>query len=139
MRSVEVVFPLDFSFRPEAVGVLGVHPEAGLAGLPLSALLLSSLPGQLPPENAYRVVVEDRFGLANADPPRRSIRPGSVEPPSVTLLPDLFSPNGMAEEGLDDVPVLEDQPLRLIYQCSAPYGLSHARLRYRVFRRSTAM
>ncbi len=106
-RSAEVVFPLDF-------------PQP-----------------QLPPENAYRVVVEDRFGLVNAEPPRRSIRPGSVESPSVTLLPDLFSPSGTAEEGLDDVPVLEDQPLRLIYQCSSPYGLSHARLRYRVMRRAT--
>lgn len=138
LRAVEVEFPLDFSFRPEAVGALGFQPAGGLGGLPLGSLLLSTRPAPLPPESSYRVVVEDQFGLVNADPPRRGIRSGGVEPPSVTLLPDLFSPAGMAEEGLEDVPVLEDQPLRVIYQCAAPYGLSHARLRYRVLRRAVA-
>ena len=44
----------------------------------------------LPGDASYEVSVRDTFSLAGADQPRRTIRRGKLEPPSVVLLPETF-------------------------------------------------
>jgi hypothetical protein len=133
----EGAFPLASRLRPEFVGALGTAPPMGLPGsVPWASLVTSVEENQLPPESSYRFVVRDQYGFENKDRPRRVIRTGTVDAPEVALLPELFwkpgdkgSPEDREVEG---IPVLQGQRIQLAYRCSAPYGLSHAQLRYRV-------
>ena len=134
-RSAEGVFSLDVAVRPEFLATLACAPGAGV---PWAALFLSGGPDLLPAENGYRVMVRDRFGLANADPPRRAILAGGVEPPEVVLLPEFFwkeGDQGPAEDReVEGIPALLGQRIRIEYAASGTYGLERARLRYRVLK-----
>jgi hypothetical protein len=92
-------------------------------------------------ENAYRVRVRDEFGLFGAERPRRTIRAGTVAAPEVALLPEtVWRPgdSGAPEDReIEGIPVLLGERFRLDYRCAARYGLSHARLRYRVLPRGS--
>jgi hypothetical protein len=87
------------------------------------------------PETAYRIVVRDAFGLENNDKPRRGIRTAPVDPPEVALLPETLSPRNAPpteDDEIEGIPILLGQRVPIAYECKAMYGLSHARLRYRV-------
>jgi hypothetical protein len=86
-------------------------------------------------ETAYRIVVRDEFGLENNDKPRRGIRTAAVDPPEVALLAETLSPRNRTlteDDEIEGIPILLGQRVPLAYECKAQYGLSHARLRYRV-------
>lgn len=91
-----------------------------------------------PEEIAYRVVVEDTCGFANAVPPRRSLAVVPDEPPRVLLLPERFGRSG--EEALSEESEVEGMPVplgsavRIAYYAAHPYGLDRARLLYRVIK-----
>jgi hypothetical protein len=94
-----------------------------------------------PSQTGYRVVVRDRFGFENLDRPRRAIRTAPLDPPLVTLLmesvwrsTDAGTPEDREIEG---IPIRLGQRFHLDYLCAHPYGLSHARLRYRVLKKGT--
>src|SRR5262249_42334334 len=92
-----------------------------------------------PEDTGYEIEVRDKHNFANADRPRRTISPGSLEPPEVTLLPENFAPRdhtGPKEDyEAEGVPVAVDAPFKLEYTCAHRYGLSHVQLRFRVLRR----
>ncbi|MGH7224609.1 MAG: hypothetical protein ACRELF_15405, partial [Gemmataceae bacterium] len=93
------------------------------------------------PDTAYRIVVRDAFGLENTDKPRRGIRTGPVDPPEVALLPETLSPRNAVpteDDEIEGVPIVLGQRVRIDYECKAEYGLSHARLRYRVIPRTAS-
>jgi hypothetical protein len=93
-------------------------------------------------ETAYRVVVRDRHGFENVERPRRTIRTGTVPAPQVVLLPETMwrpgDPGTPEEREIEGIPVLRGERFRLDYRCAARYGLSHARLRYRVILRTSS-
>jgi hypothetical protein len=136
-----------FSFQPgprvDVFATLAAAPGVGgPASLPWAALVLSQQNEPLPTETAYRIVVEDEYGLSNREPPRRSIRTAPVPLPEVALLPETLWKPGMEGDPedyeIEGIPVLLGQRIPLAYRASAVYGLSHAQLRYRVVRRATA-
>jgi hypothetical protein len=133
-------FPVEFGLRPELPLGLAASPPAGLGGVSWTGLFLGSQPSLWPPETGYRLRVWDRFGLENTDPPRRTIRSGPIDPPLVALKPETFWKEGdldnPEEREVEGIPVLSGQRFRLEYTCSAPYGLSHARLRFRVLKKA---
>lgn len=89
-----------------------------------------------PGEAAYRIAAWDRHGFDNVNPPRRAIRHESADPPQVALLPEYFSKDdkGPSDEyEVEGLPLLPGERIRIGYKCVAPYGLSRAQLRYRVF------
>lgn len=133
-------FPLEQDLRAEFPLALALDPMSGLAGVSWTGLYVSGQPSLWQAETGYRLRVWDRFGLENTDPPRRSIRPGPVDPPLVALRPETFWKEGDAdnpeEREVEGIPVLVGQRFRLEYTCSAPYGLSHARLRFRVVKKA---
>jgi hypothetical protein len=87
-------------------------------------------------------VVRDEFGLDNNDKPRRGIRTGPVDPPEVGLLPETLARKDATElteeDEIEGIPILLGQRVPLAYECRATYGLSHARLRYRVIPRTAS-
>ncbi|HEV3116075.1 MAG TPA: hypothetical protein VGY58_03425, partial [Gemmataceae bacterium] len=89
-----------------------------------------------PQETAYRILVRDRFDFENIAPPRRSLRVLPEESPQVALLPERFpasGDDGPAEDfEVEGVPVPLGGSIRIAYTCTAPSGLSHAQLRFRV-------
>jgi hypothetical protein len=133
-----------FSFQP------GVRPEllstlafgmgaASPVSVPWAGMALVTQGDSLQSETAYRIVVRDEFDLENSDKPRRGIRTAPVDPPVVELLAETLSPvdgEPRDEDEIEGIPVLLGQRVPLAYKCSAVYGLSHARLRYRVIPRS---
>jgi hypothetical protein len=84
----------------------------------------------------YRILVEDRYGFANAAPPHRGVGLIPDEPPRVALLPERYSEAGepiTADEGdLEGIPVPLGSTARIAYHARHPYGLSRAQLVYRV-------
>ncbi|MCS6975978.1 MAG: hypothetical protein NZM31_03060 [Gemmatales bacterium] len=95
-----------------------------------------------PSETAYRVVVRDEYGFRNADPPRRGLSLRYDEPPVVELLPEHFI--AAVGEPLSAETEVEGKPIpltpggakvRIAYRAQDPYGLSRARLRYRIVRK----
>ena len=95
-----------------------------------------------PEEGAYRVIVEDVHGFANAAPPKRGVAIVADEPPRVTLLPERFALPG--EEGpsedaeLDGAPIPLGSAVRIAYYASHSYGLARGRLAYRVIKAAQA-
>ncbi|MCI0657720.1 MAG: hypothetical protein L0170_11705 [Acidobacteria bacterium] len=93
-------------------------------------------------ETAYRVLVEDHHGFANAIPPKRGIAIVPEEPPKVHLLAERFEYSGEAhgseDSEVDGMPIPIGGPIRLSYYCEHPYGLDHARLAYRVIKPAQA-
>ena len=88
-----------------------------------------------PGETAYRITVKDRYNFVNLDPPRRSIRIDTEEPPTVALLPERFpAPGGSSTEDdeVEGVPILHRGKFRVAFTSSSAYGLGKAMLRYRV-------
>lgn len=95
-----------------------------------------------PNETAYRIVVQDQYGFRNADPPRRGLALRQDEPPLVELLPEHFI--AAVGERLSAETEVEGKPIpltpggakvRIAYRAHDPYGLSRARLRYRIVRK----
>jgi hypothetical protein len=136
----EGAFSFQPRIRPEFLAVLAAGGGAGApVSLPWAGFVLAGRGEALQTETAYRIVVRDEFGLENSDKPRRGIRSAPVDPPEVALLPEAFGKESGQEEGeIEGIPVLLDQRVPIAYQCSAVYGLSHARLRYRVVPRSAS-
>jgi hypothetical protein len=91
-----------------------------------------------PDEIAYRIVVRDEFGFENIEQPRRTIRTAPLDPPEVVLLPELAGDSGPVEDReIEGIPVLLGERFRFDYKASCRYGLSHARMRYRVVSRAS--
>lgn len=91
-------------------------------------------------EIAYRIVVEDEYGFANLDPPRRGIKIVEEDAPQVVLLPEQFAPDqanlfgrSAAEDfEVEGVPIPLGGSIRIAYGALHPYGLGNARLQYRI-------
>jgi hypothetical protein len=136
-RRAEGAFSFQPGTRPEFLGVLAASGGVGCpSSLPWASLLLATRADSLQTETAYRIVVCDEFGLENNDKPRRSIRTAPVDPPEVALQPETFWKQGDSgppeDREVEGIPILLGQRIPLGYDCRANYGLSHARLRYRV-------
>jgi hypothetical protein len=135
-----------FSFqpvvRPDVLTTLALGIGAGCPiSLPWAALVLVARGDPLQTETAYRIVVRDEFGLENNDKPRRGIRTAPVDPPEVALLPETLARDAREmtdEDEIEGIPILLGQRVPLAYECKAVYGLSHARLRYRVIPRNAS-
>lgn len=97
----------------------------------------------LPGDFAYVLHLRNRFGFANADPPRRTIRRLPLDAPEVALLPETFwkaGDDGPPEDReVEGIPLLLGERFALAYRASDRYGISHVRLRYRVLPRSTSL
>jgi hypothetical protein len=140
--TAEGVFSFEPGIRPELLSTLAASmPVGGPASLPWASLFLVIRGEPMQSETAYRIIVRDEFDLENNDKPRRSIRTAPVDPPEVALLPEaLPSRNGQVSEDdeIEGIPILLGQRVPLAYECKATYGLSHARLRYRVIPRTAS-
>ncbi|MGL4552086.1 MAG: hypothetical protein ACRC33_12975, partial [Gemmataceae bacterium] len=84
----------------------------------------------------YAVRLTSRDGLEGADPPRRTVRRVPLEPPDVTLLAETVfkkGDRGTADDWeVEGIPVLEGERFRTEYRATHRYGVSHARMRFRV-------
>ncbi len=133
----EGTFLFQPGIRPELLMPLAVGVGVGCpVSLPWAGFVLVTREDSLQTETAYRIVVRDEFGLENSDRPRRGIRTGPVDSPEVALLPETLSQEATSEmkeeDEIEGIPLLLGQRVPLAYKCSAVYGLSRARLRYRV-------
>jgi hypothetical protein len=142
-RTAEGTFSFQPGVRPDFLATLAVSAGAGCpVSLPWAGLVLATRSEPLQTETAYRVVVCDEFGLENNDKPRRGIRTGPVDPPEVGLLPETLPRKDATElteeDEIEGIPILLGQRVPLKYECRATYGLSHARLRYRVIPRTAS-
>jgi hypothetical protein len=96
-----------------------------------------------PAETTYRIVVKDEHEFENVPPPRRGIRVIPEDPPHVALLREEFRPVGHlgglkgpdADFEVEGMPVPQGGRIRIAYACTGPYGVGHARLRFRVVRK----
>jgi hypothetical protein len=141
--TAEGVFSFQPGIRPELLSTLAVSFGAGgPVGLPWAGMAPVMRGEPMQTETAYRIVVRDEFGLENNDKPRRGIRTAPVDPPEVALLPETLSPpNGQTateDDDIEGIPILLGQRVPIAYECRAVYGLSHARLRYRVIPRTAS-
>src|SRR5262249_6016036 len=139
-RTAEGTFSFQPGVRPDFLATLAAGAGAGCPiSLPWASLVLATRGEPLQTETAYRIVVCDEFGLENNDKPRRGIRTGPVDPPEVGLLPETLPRKDATElteeDEIEGIPILLGQRVPLKYECRATYGLSHARLRYRVIPR----
>jgi hypothetical protein len=101
-----------------------------------------------PTETAYRIEVLDRYDFASAPRPPRGILIAPERPPQVALLRERFLPRKtFVSKGPDEDFEVDGMPLpidrtgkagkiRIAYSAAGPYGLGHARLRYRVLRKA---
>ncbi|HWG43901.1 MAG TPA: hypothetical protein VN688_14080 [Gemmataceae bacterium] len=142
-RKAEGSFSFQPGIRPELLMTLAVGVGAGCpVSLPWAGFVLVTREDSLQTETAYRIVVRDEFGLENSDRPRRGIRTGPVEAPEVALQPETLSQEASGElteeNEIEGIPLYLGQRVRLDYKCSAVYGLSRARLRYRVIPRTAS-
>ncbi len=87
----------------------------------------------VPGLSGYTVKVKDEHGFDNSPPPRRSLRLIPEPPPMVTLLRDTFGTGG--DFDLEGLPVPLGGRIRIPYRCDAPYGMSSARVLYRVLKK----
>ena len=89
-------------------------------------------------EGSYRVAVEDKNGFANTAPPRRGAVVVPDEPPKVVLLPERFVMPGEEQPSEDSeiegAPIPLGSAIRVAWYASHPYGLSKARLAWRVIK-----
>jgi hypothetical protein len=90
---------------------------------------------------AYRVEVEDRNGFASLTRPRRTVTvpAGPPPPPDVDLHPERFAPFAQVGTEANDVEGMplpfqpdQDMPVRIVYSCRSPFGLSRAVVKYKV-------
>lgn len=140
--TAEGVFSFEPGIRPELLAPLATAISAGgPVNLPWAGLVLVMRGEPMQSETAYRIVVRDEFDLENNDKPRRGIRTGPVDPPEVALLPETLSPKNQTpteDDEIEGIPILLGQRVPIDYECKAQYGLSHARLRYRVIPRTAS-
>ena len=140
--TAEGVFSFEPGIRPELLSTLAAGIGAGgPVSLPWAGLALVLRGESMQTETAYRIVVRDEFGLENNDKPRRGIRTAPVDPPEVALLPETLSPRNTTpteDDEIEGIPILLGQRVPIGYECKAVYGLSHARLRYRVIPRTAS-
>jgi hypothetical protein len=139
----EGAFAFQPGVRPEFLATLAASGGLGCpVSLPWAGLFLVAQNEPMQTETAYRIVVCDEFGLENNDKPRRGIRTAAVDPPAVVLRPETLATKGSQSPTEDDeiegIPLLLGQRVPIGYDCKAVYGLSHARLRYRVIPRSAS-
>jgi hypothetical protein len=84
----------------------------------------------------YEVRLTSLDELESADPPKRTIRRVALEAPEVMLLGETFfkkGDRGTADDWeVEGIPVLEGERFRTDYRATHRYGLSHARMRFRV-------
>ena len=84
----------------------------------------------------YALYLVSRDQLVGTDITRRSVRRVPLELPEVTLLPETFykpGDRGTVEDWeVEGIPVLVGQRFRTEYRASHRYGLSHARMMYRI-------
>lgn len=92
-------------------------------------------------DRSYTVHLRNYFGFENTDPPKRSLRKLPLEAPEVALLPEQFYKEGDAgpaeDREVEGIPILLGERFALAYAATARYGLSHARIRYRVVSKAT--
>ena len=92
-------------------------------------------------ESTYRVLVEDRHGFANTVPPRRGVVIVPDEAPKVALLPERFALPGeetpTEDSEIEGAPIPLGGAIRVAYYAAHPYGLSKARLAWRVIKGGT--
>lgn len=140
--TAEGVFSFEPGIRPELLSTLAAGFSAGgPASLPWAGLALVMRGEPMQSETAYRIVVRDEYGLENTDKPRRGIRTAPVDLPEVALLPETLSPGNATpteDDEIEGIPILIGQRVPIAYECKAVYGLSHARLRYRVIPRTAS-
>ena len=90
----------------------------------------------LPGDTGYAIFVRSDNGFDSREPARRTIRRLPLEPPVVALVPETFWKEGDAgspeDREVEGIPILLGERCRLEYKGSDRYGLSHARLRFRV-------
>ncbi|MFQ3592518.1 MAG: hypothetical protein SNJ82_04920 [Gemmataceae bacterium] len=85
---------------------------------------------------AYALYLKSRDNLDGTDIARRGLRRVPLELPEVTLLPETFykpGDPGTAEDWeVEGIPVLVGERFRTEYRASHRYGISHARMMYRI-------
>ncbi len=136
-------FAFQPGIRPDFLATLAVGGGIGCpVSLPWAGLVLVTRNESMQTETAYRIVVRDAFGLENNDKPRRGIHTAPFDPPEVALMPETLASRDSQAPSEDDeiegIPLLLGQRVPLAYECKAVYGLSHARLRYRVIPRTAS-
>ncbi|MHB1423574.1 MAG: hypothetical protein ACYC3I_10340 [Gemmataceae bacterium] len=145
--TAEGVFSFEPGLRPELLSMLAVgFGTGGPLSLPWAGLALALSDEPMQTETAYRIVVRDEFGLENNDKPRRGIHTGAVDAPEVALLPETLPASrkragedaSTEDDEIEGIPILLGQRVPIAYECKAVYGLSHARLRYRVIPRTAS-
>ena len=113
--------------RPLTVGEDGKSAE-GVFDLPEMALSDTRV--------AYALHLVSQDNLASTDIARRGLRRVPLELPEVTLLPETFykqGDRGTAEDWeVEGIPVLVGERFRTEYRASHRYGVSHARMMYRI-------
>ncbi len=125
---------------PLAAGYIGYQggPPGRGAKLSINSDGMGAECSFVPPEDVtgYEVRLTSRDDLESIDPPKRTIRRIPLEPPEVGLLAETFykkGDRGTADDWeVEGIPILEDSRFRTDYRASHRYGLSHARMRFRV-------
>ena len=89
-----------------------------------------------PEDTGYAIMVKSDHEFDSREPARRSIRRLPLEPPVVALLPETFWKEGDTgtpeDREVEGIPILLGERCRLEYKGADRYGISHARLRFRV-------
>ncbi len=83
----------------------------------------------------YVMCVEDEYGFDNQPKKRRKLRLVPEPPPTVGLLKVTFGLGGDLGLDLEGLPVPLGEKIRIPYRCDGPYGLSRARILYRVLKK----
>jgi hypothetical protein len=100
-----------------------------------SARFTASFP-LLPEDTGYSISVTSANGFAGREAVRRTIRRLPLEPPVVALMLETFWKEGddgsPEDREVEGIPILLGERCRIDYQGADRYGLSHARLRFRV-------
>lgn len=96
----------------------------------------------IPPEAmAYRVILADEHGFANANPPRRGIASANYQSPAVKLLPEILKdprePGPFEDFAVDGMPLALGGRVQIGYTARSPLGIARAEIWYRVNPSST--
>jgi hypothetical protein len=83
----------------------------------------------------YVMKCEDEHGFANVPKSPQSIDIVPEGAPLVSLLKDTFDFGDGSSFDLEGLPVVIGRPIRIPFSCEGPYGLSRARVLYRVLKK----